>query len=345
MQPGIPRRVLNIPSSLSGQTLYVQAFEHVPTPQTASIFIIDRTPPTVTVNRASDQPKRTSKAPIHFTVTFSKPVIGFTAEDVTLSGTAPESLIVGVTQDGTTYEVAVSGMAGTGTVIVSVAAGVAHDGEGNPNSAANGQDSYVVFLSNPWQNYPQACDVSGDDTVTPWDVLLVINWLNTHDAGRLPSVPAVNPVYLDVDGNGMMTPLDALLVINWLNANLPSQVAGEGESVNDAGRLLTCEWAPWNERMNPVPATGPTRPSDMAGGSARPATLRYAPARPISLAESEWGFVGLDHRDDDGDSVHGRAWQGLSVAEADLALIELDDILSDLAEDVLHSGKRGLRSD
>jgi hypothetical protein len=336
--------VLNIPSSLSGQTLYVQAFEQVPTPQTASIFIIDRTPPTVTVNRASDQPKRTSEAPLHFTVTFSKPVIGFTAEDVTLSGTAPESLIVGVTQDGTTYEVAVSGMAGTGTVIVSVAAGVAHDGEGNPNSAANGQDSYVVFLSNPWQNYPQACDVSGDDTVTPWDVLLVINWLNTHDAGRLPSVPAVNPVYLDVDGNGIMTPLDALLVINWLNANLPSQ-AGEGESVNDAGRLPTCEWAPWNERMNLVPATGPTRPSDMAGGSARPATLRYAPARPISLAESEWGFVGLDHRDDDGDSVHGRAWQGLSVAEADLALIELDDILSDLAEDVLHSGKRGLRSD
>lgn len=52
------------------------------------------------------------------------------------------------------------------------------------------------------------CDVTGDDQISPTDVLVIINHLN----GGLP----YNPV-LDVDWNGVINPTDTLLIINYLN--------------------------------------------------------------------------------------------------------------------------------
>lgn len=76
-----------------------------------------------------------------------------------------------------------------------------------------------------WHNGSNPLDVSADDLITPLDVLLVINFLNTPgNDGQLPQPPETPPPFYDVNGDGMVTPLDVLLVINYLNDR-----EGEGE--------------------------------------------------------------------------------------------------------------------
>ena len=105
----------------------------------------DTTPPAVTIEQASSQTDPTASASIHFSVIFSEPVADFTTGDVTITGTAPGTLVGSVTGSGTTYNVAVSGMTGSGTVIASIAAGKAHDASGNPNVASTSVDHVVTY--------------------------------------------------------------------------------------------------------------------------------------------------------------------------------------------------------
>ena len=83
----------------------------------------DTTPPTVTINQAAGQSDPTSASPINFTAVFSEAVTGFTAADVTISGTAGGTKTVTISGGPSTYTVAVSGMTTDGTVIATIAAG------------------------------------------------------------------------------------------------------------------------------------------------------------------------------------------------------------------------------
>ena len=105
----------------------------------------DGTPPTVTVSQAAGQIDPTNASPIHFTVTFSEPVTGFTSSDVTPAGTATGARTVTVTPTSSTvYDVAVSDV-DDGTVIVTVPAGAAIDVAGNTNLASTSTDNTVTF--------------------------------------------------------------------------------------------------------------------------------------------------------------------------------------------------------
>ncbi|HEX2766115.1 MAG TPA: Ig-like domain-containing protein, partial [Candidatus Limnocylindria bacterium] len=108
----------------------------------------DTTAPTVTINQASGQADPTNASPINFTVVFSEPVSGFTASDVTLSGTAGATTAT-VTGGSTTYNVAVSGMTGDGTVIATVGANGASDAAGNLNLASTSTDNTVTYDTTP----------------------------------------------------------------------------------------------------------------------------------------------------------------------------------------------------
>jgi hypothetical protein len=91
--------------------------------------------PSVTIAKAATQADPTNASPIHFTVTFSEPVTGFSSAGVTVGGTAgPTSN--SVSGSGTTYDVAVSGMTSDGTVTASVNANAASDSVGNGNTAS-----------------------------------------------------------------------------------------------------------------------------------------------------------------------------------------------------------------
>ena len=118
-----------------------------------------------------------------------------------------------------------------------------------PNASAVGQiqtvtigegelASGVNFTGSPpaWQNSVDAADVTGDGDVTPLDVLMLINFVNSHldtpavaDSGHTP------PPYYDVNGDGYVTSTDVLLVINRLNNPVPADMDSTTIDVTENG--------------------------------------------------------------------------------------------------------------
>jgi hypothetical protein len=94
----------------------------------------------------------------------------------------------------------------------------------------------VTPHAHAWQNAELAADVDGNGTVTPLDVLLVINWINTSSSGPVPSTPpdwtSGSCLFVDVSGDEFVSPIDVLLAINYLNGWSSStfQIA-EGEGI------------------------------------------------------------------------------------------------------------------
>jgi len=81
-----------------------------------------------------------------------------------------------------------------------------------------------------WQNPVRNTDVNNDGSVTPADVLILINDLNRNGSRRLPTTGAIAPPpFLDVNGDGFITANDVIVTINEINGPSPSE-EGEGES-------------------------------------------------------------------------------------------------------------------
>ncbi len=97
----------------------------------------------------------------------------------------------------------------------------------DPIGTSEFSDVIEVILSNaPWHNVARPLDVNNDQLISPIDVLLVINYLNTFGSGPLPSSRPLDTGFLDTNGDEVASPLDVLLIINFLN----SKPLGEGEA-------------------------------------------------------------------------------------------------------------------
>jgi len=73
-------------------------------------------------------------------------------------------------------------------------------------------------MANGWQNASLIRDVDSSSLVTPFDVLMLINNINSDGSRELPprSQHTGDPFY-DVNGDNFLTPLDVLIVINAIN--------------------------------------------------------------------------------------------------------------------------------
>ena len=73
-------------------------------------------------------------------------------------------------------------------------------------------------MASDWQNASLTRDVDNSSLVTPLDVLLLINNLNSNGSREFPSrtLHTGDPLY-DVNGDNFLTPLDVLVVINAIN--------------------------------------------------------------------------------------------------------------------------------
>jgi hypothetical protein len=86
----------------------------------------------------------------------------------------------------------------------------------------------------PWQNADLPPDVDGSEAVTPLDVLILINWINSNGAGPVPTAipdPVDSPLFLDVYGDNLVTAIDVLTVVNYINSHVsagPQSAEGEG---------------------------------------------------------------------------------------------------------------------
>ena len=134
-----------------------------------------------TINRSAGQASPTANSPISFTAVFSKDVTGFTAEDVTLSGTAGATTAT-VSGGPKSYTITVSGMTTSGTVIASFAAGVATDASGNVNLApTTSTGNSVTYDNSPPTAAPSITDTLGNpiSLSTGWyrkQVKVTWNW-------------------------------------------------------------------------------------------------------------------------------------------------------------------------
>jgi hypothetical protein len=116
------------------------------------VYTIDKTAPTVTIEQAAAQADPVRSGPIHFTVTFSEAVTGFTNTSVALAGTAGATAAT-VTGGPAVYDVAVAGMTRPGTVIATVTPGAVNS-RGNQNTASTSSDNTVTFTPASTEGVP-----------------------------------------------------------------------------------------------------------------------------------------------------------------------------------------------
>jgi hypothetical protein len=114
---------------------------------TTTIAAYSPAPLGVTVAIADSQPAVVNHNPVHFTVTFSSPVLDFETGDAIVSG-VPGELVTNITpvgSDGTVYNVAVAGITGTGYVTLTVPAGSVTNAAGRTNTASVSLDAGVFY--------------------------------------------------------------------------------------------------------------------------------------------------------------------------------------------------------
>ncbi len=88
----------------------------------------------------------------------------------------------------------------------------------------------------PWNNPKNALDADADGSVSPLDVLVIINRINLFGSGFLnPNTASNPPPYFDCDADGFVSPLDVLVVINFINR----RGSGEGEAYSQVFPLAT----------------------------------------------------------------------------------------------------------
>lgn len=150
-----------------------------------------------------------------------------------------------------------------------------------------------------WQNPVDHEDVNGDGEHSAIDALVVINYLNAIGSVELAGTPQEADFAIDVNGDGFVSPIDALRVINAIHG---VAVHAEGESSPSGAVLIS---------RTPVFA----RPSS------------------ATVLERTIDSPDLTHVSDDVWRKLGQPQQA-TLAAAEVADNELDDLFADLASDV-----------
>lgn len=107
--------------------------------------IPDTVSPSVTVNQALDNPDPDPDSIVKFDIVFSEPVIGFSADDLLMSGSTTASVvaIIGLSD---TYQVVIGNIQDGETISLSVPAGSVLDAANNPNTASTSTDNSVAVI-------------------------------------------------------------------------------------------------------------------------------------------------------------------------------------------------------
>ena len=107
-------------------------------------------------------------------------------------------------------------------------------------------------INTRWHNASNPLDVDDDQSISPLDVLRLIDQINKYGARQSQGV---GEIFCDVDNDGSITPLDVLSVINGIN----SYSGGEGESGSSSQDLessldqlfaVELDWLPQRERKD-----------------------------------------------------------------------------------------------
>lgn len=211
-------------------------------------------------------------------------------------------------------------------------------------------DFGVSTSGSRWQNRNNRFDVNNDGFVTPNDVLLIVNRLNSNGPQTLSDEPT--PPYLDVNGDGLVTANDVLQVVNAIN----SQGDSEGEAgasfapppISPGAGAPEAEASPQTPGGGNAPAPPGAPPADLFGqtmvtvyGDRAVSHLRHPGWRFVGAADdvavttdarpSKAGFVAPAKAETDRRRLrsHDQVLQRLTDADEALLPTDLDDALLD----------------
>lgn len=132
-----------------------------------------------------------------------------------------------------------------------------------------------------YQNPSQRWDVNADGFISPIDVLILVNLLNSRGS----SVPVAGlpgpPDYVDVDGDNFVTPLDVLAVVDKINS---SSGSGEGEEI------VGINAAPALDSMVVEVGRGLTSPTPIPAWAGMMGARRQSASMPLAslFATNDW---------------------------------------------------------
>jgi len=167
-----------------------------------------------------------------------------------------------------------------------------------------------------YQNPSQRWDVNADGFISPIDVLILVNLLNSRGS----SIPVAGlpgpPDYVDVNGDNFVTPLDVLAVVDKINS---SSGSGEGE------QIIGVNAAPVLDSMIVEVGRGLTSSTPMPAWAAMMGSGRNTSSRLSSMplasmfANNSWqddlddlaGLLGSHPTDDDPDDQNATLDQAL----------------------------------
>jgi hypothetical protein len=131
----------------------------------------------VTINQAVGQADPANRSPINFTVVFSKPVQGFTGDDVDYVSSTSGNPIVTVTGGPQTFNVAFTGMARSGFITAQLDAGAVVDADGEPSLASTSTDNVVEWWVGPLVTVNQAALQADPTNSSPVNFTVVFSGL------------------------------------------------------------------------------------------------------------------------------------------------------------------------
>jgi hypothetical protein len=164
-------------------------------------------------------------------------------------------------------------------------------------------------LTNP----ANALDVNNDGFVSPIDPLIVVNYLNRGDLEAESTT-----MYVDVTGDGHVSPIDALTLVNYLNNAQSADREGEGEGSHSDLSVMK----EFGVDSIAISHSAAVAEADQAG--------------PAAVMPVWSGSTTSDSQ---------RAWRPEAVSaewswnDPDSESDELDELISDLALDVLNGWK------
>ena len=125
----------------------------------------------------------------------------------------------------------------------------------------------VLDNDSQWHNYAMPLDVDQDRDISPLDVVIIINYLNSNQNKNLTGVTPPTPrTYIDVDEDMFVSPLDVLIVINYINqrSGVNQRPGGEGEDTTPLQLEMNSDgienWKRRNERIRDIGLPTPRLP-------------------------------------------------------------------------------------
>jgi gliding motility-associated-like protein len=193
-----------------------------PLPFVGAIYIIDRTPPSVTISPPSVSNIISGSGTVTYTVTYAD--VNFnsstlTAANITLNSAGSATGTIGVTGSDTSYTVSISGITGSGPLGISIAAGTASDLAGNLAAAAGPS---ATFLISPIINNMTISSGTLSPAFTSQDTAYTATETNAISA--LTVTPTTNDpnATITVNGGSPATPVNLAVGFNTITVNITS---------------------------------------------------------------------------------------------------------------------------